>query len=72
MTSHTGEQVIIIHILTNISRSKGNQAIKFGHLIEYNLRNVFLDNLYTKCSGKTIPRLFFKKIKFEHISGSIF
>ena len=42
MTSHTGKQVIIIHILPNISRSKGNQAIKFSHLIAYKGRNIFL------------------------------
>ena len=42
MTSHTGKQVIIIHILPIISRSKGTQAIKFGHLIAYKVRNNFL------------------------------
>ena len=42
MTSHTGKQVIIMHILLNISRSKGTQAIKFGHLIAYKVRNNFL------------------------------
>ena len=46
MTSHTGEQVIIIHILPNISRSKGNQAIKFSHLIAYKVRNIFLQKSY--------------------------
>ena len=24
----------------NISKSKGNQAVKFGQLIEYNVRNI--------------------------------
>ena len=33
MTSQTAEQTIAIHILSNISRSKGNQTMKFGHLI---------------------------------------
>ena len=28
--------------MINISRSKGNQAIKFGQLIEYDVRNIFL------------------------------
>ena len=32
------------HRLPDISRSKGNQAMKFGQLIEYNLGNVFLQN----------------------------
>ena len=34
-------QITTIHILGNISRSKGNQAIKFGPLIEYSMRNFF-------------------------------
>ena len=33
MTPQPGKQVIAIHILTNVSGSKGNQAIKFGQLI---------------------------------------
>ena len=49
MTSETGKQIIIIHILPNILRSKGNQTMKFGHLIEYNMRNIFLEKSYTKC-----------------------
>ena len=46
--------------MANISRSKGNQAMKFSQLIEYNLRNIFLGESYTKCGGETIPRPFFK------------
>ena len=38
MTSQTGQQIIAIHILSNISRSKGIQATKFGPLIKYNVR----------------------------------
>ena len=45
-----------IYIFPNISRSKGNQAIKFGQLIEYNMRNIFVEKSYTKCGGETIPR----------------
>ena len=46
MTSQTGQQIITIttHILPNISRSKRNQTMKFGQLIEYNMRNTFLEN----------------------------
>ena len=33
--------VITIHILPNISRGKGNQAMKFGQLIEYKRRKYF-------------------------------
>ena len=38
MTSQTEKQIITIHILPNISRSKGNQTIKFHQFIEYNKR----------------------------------
>ena len=52
MTSQPGKQTIAIHILPNISRSKGNQTMKFGQLIEYNMRNIFLEKSYTKYGGK--------------------
>ena len=59
----TGQKTIAIHILpNNILRSKGNQTIKFGQLIEYNLRNIFLEKSYTKWGGETIPRPFSKKL----------
>ena len=48
MTSQTGKQTIAIHILTNISRSKGNQTMKLGQLIEYNRRNIILQKLCGK------------------------
>ena len=35
MTSQPGLQTISIHI-ANISKSKGNQTMEFGQLIEYN------------------------------------
>ena len=44
MTSQSGEQSIAIHVLPNISRSKGNHAMKSGQLIEYHMRNIFLEN----------------------------
>ena len=43
---------IAIHILISISRSKANQAMKFGQLIKYNLRNIFREKSYTKCGGE--------------------
>ena len=36
-------RTIAIHILPNIARSRGNQATKFGQLIEYNMRNIFVE-----------------------------
>ena len=41
-------------------------------LIEHNLRNIFLENSYTKPGGETIHRPFHKKFRIENISGSMF
>ena len=32
--------IITIHTFTNTSKRKGDQTIKFGQLIEYNMRNI--------------------------------
>ena len=48
MTSQPGLQTIAIHILLNISQSKGNQTMKFGQLIEHNNRNIFVKILCGK------------------------
>ena len=65
MTSQTGQQVIAIHILFNISRSKDNQTMKFGQLIEYSRRNVSLEKSYTKCGGRASLRPFYEKSKLS-------
>ena len=52
-------------MLRNMSRSKGNQTMKFGQLIEYNIRNIFLEKSYTKCGGETSPRPFSEKLKLN-------
>ena len=38
-TPKSVKQAIAMHRLSNISRSKGNQKMKFGQLIEYDIRN---------------------------------
>ena len=65
LTSQTGKQTLTIYILYNVLGSKGNQAMKFGQLIEYNRRNIFLEELYRKCVGEASPRPFYKKSKFS-------
>ena len=52
-----------MHKLPIISRSKDNQAIKFGQLIEYKVKNIFVEKSYTKCAAETIPRTLSKKSK---------
>ena len=39
--------------------------MKFGQLIEYNIRNIFVEKSYTKCGEETIPRPFSKKSKLS-------
>ena len=59
MMSQTGLQTIAIHILRNISQSKGNKTMKFGQLIEYNKGNIFLQKLFRKWVNETSYRPFF-------------
>ena len=63
MTSQPDLQTIAIHILANISQSKSSQIMKFGQLIEYNKRNIFLENYAENEAGRLVPDLplFFKK-----------
>ena len=70
MASQTGHQIILTHILSNISRIKSIQTTKFVQLIEYNIRNIFLDRSNTKCDLEAGLRPFSYKIKIEYISGS--
>ena len=65
VTLQPAKQTIVIHILPSISRSKDNQTMKFGQLIECNMRNSLLEKSYTKCVGVTIPRPFSKKSKYS-------
>ena len=37
--------------------------MKFGNLIEYNMRNIFLEKSYTEYGGETRPRLLSEKLK---------
>ena len=50
---------------SNISKSKLNQKMEFGQLIEHKMINVFLEKSYTRCGGEAIPRPFSKKLKLS-------
>ena len=43
MRSQSGKQTIVICLLPNIPSGKGNQTMKYGQLIEYNMRNIFVE-----------------------------
>ena len=62
-TSQTGQVIITIHILSNISISKENQTIKLGQLIEHKMRKTLPEKLYTKCDVEACPRPFHEKLK---------
>ena len=66
MTSQFVQQIISIHILPNISRSKCNQTMKFGQVMEYNMRIIFLEASFTKCGEKFSLMLFHKEIKIQN------
>ena len=67
MTSQAGSQTIAIDILPKILRSKDNQAMKFGQLIECNGRNIFVQKLYRKWDREPRPGpflIFLKNLKW--------
>ena len=87
MMSSTVKQTITIHIFSNISRCKDNQTMKFGELIEYNVRNIFLQKsckkwdlflffLYVlfgvKASGQLWMLKFCKSRNFYHVLYSCY
>ena len=39
--------------------------MKVGQLIEFNIRNIFVEKSYTKSAGQTIPRPLSKKSKLR-------
>ena len=63
MTSQTGQETTAINILPNISRDKGNQAMKSVQLINYSAINIFFKNYPENEAGTLFPDLFllFKK-----------
>ena len=67
MTSQPGKQTNAIHMLPNISRSKGNQTMNFGQLIEYSIRNIFFQKSCTERGGEIIPKRFTIECIYESI-----
>ena len=39
--------------------------MKFGQLLEYNMKNIFLETSYTKCGEETNLRPFSEKLKLS-------
>ena len=58
LTSQTGQQMTTIHVLRNISGSKGNQAMRFEQLIRCSMRNIFFfKNHAENVVGRIAPDL---------------
>ena len=81
MTSQPGKQIIAIHILPNITRSKGNQTMKFDQLIKYITSEIFFFKNHAESkAGRLVPDLFllFNKAFYEekanglHLNFNIF
>ena len=61
MTSQTEQQIITIYISPDILRSKGNQAMKLGHLIKYITWEAFFLKSHTQnVEEKLLPDPFIK------------
>ena len=68
MTPQSRKQAIATHKLPNISRSKSNQTMKFGQLIEYNMKNIFFKKNNTQNVGKKLfPDPFLKNQNWEYL-----
>ena len=52
----TKQEVIIIHMLPKISRSKDNQEMKLGQLTKYSVKSIFHSENEVK---KLVPEPFF-------------
>ena len=58
MTSQPGLQAIAMHILHNISQTKGNQTMKFRQLIDVTREIFFFKNYAENETGRLVPDLF--------------
>ena len=65
MKSQTGQEIITIHMLFNISESKDNLTMNLGQLIKYSMRDIFLEKSCTKYGGEPTPRPLYAKSKLS-------
>ena len=58
-------QKSIVDITARLANNR--KTMKFGQLIECNMRNIFLAKSYTKCDEETSPRPFSEKLKLAYL-----
>ena len=61
MTSQTGQKLLAIHILPNISRNNINQTMKFRRLLQNSVINICLKKLCRKLDRETTSKSFLFK-----------
>ena len=71
MMSQSGQQTIAIHILTNISRNIGNQAMKFCQVIEYNMSNFYFETSCTEMAEKLFANPFLKSLNLSYLCSGV-
>ena len=59
MTSNIGKQIITIYTFPNISRSKDNQEMKLGQLIDFNMDSFFFKSHTKNEAGRLAADIFF-------------
>ena len=67
MTSQHGKQTLAIHILSNISISKGNQTMKFGQLVDMTWEIIFLKSDAKNVVEKLFPGLMLESQDWVYI-----
>ena len=60
-----------MHMLSIVSRTEGNQAVKFGQLRQNNISNIFLEKAYTEYCEKTIPDPFLKIRNWAYLKSIV-
>ena len=58
MASLNRKLTITIQLWSNTLRSRDNHKTQFDQLIEYNMKDVFLQNSYAKRGRQTSPKIF--------------
>lgn len=58
ITLQTGQQIISIHVLPKVSRTKENQTMKFGQLPKHYLGNIFFKYHTENEAGRQLTDLF--------------
>ena len=59
MISLTGQKIITMHTFPNFSKSKGSQTMKFGQIIELNMRNIFREKSFVFVRNMLLVHTFY-------------